>query len=125
MWPRSDIDGSPVKPNSYKSNLPELSLIRQNTAVETITSIDDQGKLTSRYTEEALAFIKQNKKKPFFLYLAHSMPHIPLGVTSGFNNKNQTFYANVVNEIDWSVAQITKQLERLDLPDDTIIIFIR
>ena len=123
MWPRSDIDGSPVKPNSYKSNLPELSLIRQNTAVETITSIDDQGKLTSRYTEEALAFIKQNKKKPFFLYLAHSMPHIPLGVTSGFNNKNQTFYANVVNEIDWSVAQITKQLERLDLTDDTIIIF--
>ena len=66
MWPRSDIDGSPVKPNSYKSNLPELSLIRQNTAVETITSIDDQGKLTSRYTEEALAFIKQNKKSLSF-----------------------------------------------------------
>ena len=123
MWPRSDIDGSPVKPNSYKTNLPELSLIRQNNAVETITSMDDQGELTRRYTEEALTFINQNSKKPFFLYLAHSMPHIPLGVTSDFNDKKQTLYANVVNEIDWSVEQITKQLQRLNLTDDTIIIF--
>lgn len=123
MWPRSDIDGSPVKPNTYKSNLPELALIKQNQAIEKITSIEDQGKLTKRYTEEALAFITKNKEKPFFLYLAHSMPHIPLGVTLNFENKNQTLYTNVVNEIDWSVGQITKQLEKLKLTDDTIIIF--
>ena len=51
--------------------------------------MDDQGELTRRYTEEALTFINQNSKKPFFLYLAHSMPHIPLGVTSDFNDKNE------------------------------------
>lgn len=63
----------------------------------------NQATLTEHYTDEAVAFIKQNKDKPFFLYLPHTMPHVPLHVSAKFAGKSAGgVYGDVVECIDWS-----------------------
>lgn len=84
----------------------------------------DQSTLTKRYTNEAVDFIKKNKENPFFLYLAHSMPHAPLYASSKFKGKSEGgIYGDVVEEIDWSVGQILKTLESLGLDKNTLVVF--
>ena len=84
----------------------------------------DQNTITKRYTEEAVKFISENKKKPFFLYLAHSLPHVPLFVSDSFRGKSECgLYGDVVEEIDWSVGQILNTLEKENLDKKTIVIF--
>jgi arylsulfatase A len=69
-------------------------------------------------------FIEKNRDRPFFLYLAHSMPHVPLGVSDKFKGKSeQGMYGDVIMEIDWSVGQILDTLERNDLAENTLVIF--
>ena len=71
----------------------------------------DQHTLTQRYTEEAVKFIKANKEKPFFLYLAHTMPHVPLFASKDFAGKSpRGLYGDVVEELDWSVGEVLKAL---------------
>ena len=87
-------------------------------------SIDDLNHLTTWYTERAVKFIDENKDRPFFLYLAHNMPHIPLGVTEKFRGKTKRgLYGDVVEEIDWSVGQVLDALKRNGLDNDTWVIF--
>jgi len=84
----------------------------------------DQSTLTKRYTEEAVEFIKENKNKPFFLYLPHTMPHVPLFASEKFRGKSKRgLYGDVIEEIDWSVGEILKTLKKLDLEDNTLVIF--
>ena len=85
----------------------------------------DQRLLTKRYTVESLKFIRANKDKPFFLYLPHTMPHIPLFVSDEFTgrNKKRGLYGNVIEEIDWSVGEILKTLKQLKLDRRTLVIF--
>lgn len=84
----------------------------------------NMNQLTQLYTKEAIGFIKENEDKPFFLYLAHSMPHIELGVSEKFKGKsNGGIYGDVVEEIDWSVGEIIKTLKELKLEDNTYIIY--
>ena len=84
----------------------------------------DQSTLTQRYTNRALEFIKENKEEPFFLYLAHSMPHIPLYASAEFKGKSKRgLYGDVIEEIDWSMGQILETLEVLDLDENTLVIF--
>jgi len=84
----------------------------------------DQNTITKRYTERAVAFIEAHQKKPFFLYLAHSMPHIPLFVSKDFRGQSQRgLYGDVIEEIDWSVGQVLDTLRRLDLDKNTIVVF--
>jgi arylsulfatase A len=84
----------------------------------------DQNTITKRYTEEAVKFISENKKKPFFLYLAHSLPHVPLFASKDFLGKSQRgFYGDVIEEIDWSVGQILKTLKEEKLHKKTVVIF--
>ena len=84
----------------------------------------DQSTLTKRYTEQAVEFIKENKNKPFFLYLPHTMPHVPLFASEKFRGKSKRgLYGDVIEEIDWSVGEILKTLKRLDLDDNTLVIF--
>ena len=72
----------------------------------------DQSKLTTDYTERSIQFIKKNKERPFFLYLAHSMPHVPLAVSSKFKGKSEKgLYGDVMMELDWSVGEIIKTLK--------------
>ena len=84
----------------------------------------DQSKLTTDYTEHAVQFIQKNKDRPFFLYLAHSMPHVPLHVSERFKGKSAAgLYGDVVMELDWSVGQILQALKKLGIDDDTLVIF--
>ncbi len=84
----------------------------------------DQRTLTKRYTEEAVAFIEANKEKPFFLYLPHTMPHIPLAASADFAGKSEGGrYGDTIEEIDWSTGRILETLETLGLDDNTLVIF--
>ena len=84
----------------------------------------DQDKLTTDYTERAVKFIDKHKNEPFFLYLPHSMVHIPLGVSDKFRGKSkQGLYGDVMMEVDWSIGEIMKALERNGLDKNTLVIF--
>ena len=82
--------------------------------------------LTRNYTREAIAFIEQQAKrpKPFFLYLAHSMPHVPIFASGGFSGSSQAGrYGDVIEEIDWSVGEILKTLVEHELEENTLVVF--
>jgi arylsulfatase A len=84
----------------------------------------DQNTITRRYTEEAVKFISENKKKPFFLYLAHSLPHVPLFASEEFRGRSERgLYGDVIEEIDWSVGEIFKTLKKEKLENKTVVIF--
>lgn len=115
MWPRH-----PENPGGY----PPLPLIEGETIVNTALQAADLTQLTTRYTERAVNFIDKNKDKPFFLYLAHNLPHVPLFVSDKFKGKTQRgLYGDVIEEIDWSVGEVTKALARNHLEKDTLLIF--
>jgi len=84
----------------------------------------DQTKLTQWYTERAVKFIETNKDQPFFLYLPHTFPHVPLFV--GYDHYGKTgagIYGDVINEIDSSVGRILDTLDRLQLAENTVVVF--
>lgn len=84
----------------------------------------DQRYLTQRYTRHALDFIENHQDSPFFLYLAHSMPHVPLYASPEFEGVSDGgLYGDVVEELDWSTGQVLAGLERLGLADNTLVIF--
>lgn len=84
----------------------------------------DQNTITYRYTQKAVEFIKDQKDKPFFLYLAHSLPHIPLFAHPDRVGKNkQGIYGDVIEEIDWSVGTILNTLKDLNLDKNTVVVF--
>lgn len=84
----------------------------------------DQRQLTTRYTEAALSFIEEQKDRPFFLYLAHNMPHVPLFVSDKHAGKSfRGLYGDVMMEVDWSVGKIIDHLEKLGLAKNTLVIF--
>lgn len=85
----------------------------------------DQSTLTKRYTEFCLDFINQQAgKSPFFMYLAHTMPHIPISASKDFIGKSKGgLYGDVIEEIDWSVGEIIKALDKKGVLDNTLVIF--
>ena len=84
----------------------------------------DQTLLTQRYTEEAVKFIREHRRQPFFLYYAHSFPHVPLFASERFRGKSAAgLYGDVVEEIDWSVGEVMKALRRDGLEKNTLIVF--
>ncbi|WP_139959671.1 sulfatase family protein [Flavicella sediminum] len=124
IWPYSSQTGKRLPKNKGRGKLPDLPLIEGNETVSYITSFEDQDNLTTMYTEKSVEFINKNANKPFFLYLPHSMGHIPLGVSDKFRGKSeQGMYGDVMMEIDWSVGQINKALKKNNLEDNTIVIF--
>jgi arylsulfatase A len=114
MWP----DGGKRK------NYPALPLMDGNEKVATIATHADQDTLTTRYTERAVKFIEKHKDEPFFLYVPHSMPHVPLGVSAKFKGKSrQGMYGDVIEEIDWSVGQILAALQKNGLEQNTLVVY--
>jgi len=84
----------------------------------------DQNTITKRYTQETINYIRENKRKPFFIYLAHSMPHIPLFTSENFRGKSvRGLYGDVIEELDWSVGQILEALKEYNLEKNTLVIF--
>lgn len=83
----------------------------------------DQATLTKRYTEQAVRFIEQHRDEPFFVYLPHTMPHIPLAASDKFRGQSKRgLYGDVIEELDWSVGQVLATLKRLGLDDDTLVV---
>ena len=123
MWPIK-LDGTKAKPGEGRGHFPDLPLVQGNETLELITSFAGQDKLTTLNTAKAVDFINRNKENPFFLYVPHSMPHVPLGVSDKFRGKSeQGMYGDVIMEIDWSVGQIMNALKENGIEDNTIIIF--
>jgi len=84
----------------------------------------DQNTITHRYTQESISFIEENRDQPFFLFLAHSLPHIPLFVSEKFRGHSDAgLYGDVIEEIDHGVGQIRRKLEELEIADQTLVVF--
>jgi len=112
MWPHHP---------TAATNYPPLPLIEGE---KTVQLMPDQTKLTTWYTERAVKFIGQNKDQPFFLYVPHNMPHVPLFVSDKFKHKTRRgLYGDVIEEIDWSVGQILSALKEHRLDENTLVIF--
>ncbi|MBI4624274.1 MAG: sulfatase [Verrucomicrobia bacterium] len=103
---------------------PGLPLIERDEPIKENLGPEDQEQLTTQYTERAVAFIDKNKDRPFFFYLAHSMPHVPLHVSAKFKGKSERgLYGDVIMEIDWSVGEVLRAIDRNGLSDNTLVIF--
>ena len=92
---------------------------------EVIESPADVNLLTQKYTTETIEFIRRNRDKPFFVYLAHHMPHLPLGASAGFKGRSARGpYGDAVEELDWSTGEILKELKRLKLDENTLVVYL-
>lgn len=125
MWKWTyDMQLATEETHARKASYPELPLMAGDTVLKTIEDLDDQAELTTIYTERAVNFIKENKDHPFLLCVPHSMPHVPLAVSDKFKGKSeQGLYGDVIMEIDWSVGEIMKALDKHGLTDNTLVIF--
>jgi len=104
-----------------KKHFPALPLIE---GTKVIATEPDQSQLTTSYTEHAVKFIDTHHDRPFFLYVPHTMPHVPLFVSDKFAGKTgRGLYHDVIAEIDWSVGQILESLEKHKLTEQTLVIF--
>jgi arylsulfatase A-like enzyme len=125
MWP-VDFDGKPATKDKspFKLRYPPLPLIKGNEKIRELNTLDDQAQLTTLYTEYAVDFINRNKDLPFFLYLAHSLVHVPLAVSDKFKGKSkQGLFGDVVMEVDWSVGEVMQALKDNGLTKNTLVIF--
>jgi len=114
MWPLHPTNKS----------FPALPLIEGDRVINPEVGQEEQAQLTTWYTERAVAFIEKHKDEPFFLYVPHSMPHVPLYVSDKFRGKSeQGLYGDVIMEIDWSVGRITTALAQHGLEENTLVIF--
>ncbi len=109
------------KPKDFKADFPPPPLMEDGEIIETNP---DQRYLTRRYTERAIQFIRQHRDDPFFLYLPHTMPHVPLFVSEPFSGSAKYgLYGDVVQELDWSVGQVLAAIAEADLDYRTLVIF--
>ncbi|SHG70251.1 sulfatase family protein [Flagellimonas flava] len=114
MWPYHPQQG-PI------FNFPDLPLYENETVIDTLT---EQSMLTTQITERSVDFIKRNTDNPFFLYVPHPQPHVPLFVSDKFKGKSERgLYGDVIMEIDWSVGQILEALKENGLEENTIVMF--
>jgi arylsulfatase A-like enzyme len=123
MWPyHPGVRHLPLEQRLKK--WPHLPMIEGNKIINKQVAPRDQVNLTTHYTEKAVDFINRNKANRFFLYVAHSMPHVPLFVSDKFKGKSkQGFYGDVIMEIDWSVGEILGALDKNGLATKTLVIF--
>ncbi|WP_268122167.1 sulfatase [Roseivirga pacifica] len=114
MWPYHPQQGTIF-------NFGPLPLYENENIIDTLT---DQSNLTTQITERSIQFIQENKSEPFFLYVAHPQPHVPLFVSDKFKGKSERgLYGDVIMEIDWSVGEILKTLKQEGIDENTMVIF--
>jgi arylsulfatase A len=105
----------------YSNDMKPAVLLRNE---ETVEAEATQTTLTKRYTEEAVKFIDSAKSGPFFLYMPHTMPHIPLFASEKFRGKSsQGLYGDVIEELDWSVGEVLASLKRNGVENNTLVLF--
>ncbi|SNR43732.1 uncharacterized sulfatase [Lutibacter agarilyticus] len=107
----------------YSNDMRPVQIVEDK---DTIQYPVDQRYLTNDYTNQAIEFIKRKKEKPFFLYLAHAMPHKPLAASDRFYTPDtpNDLYADVIRELDWSVGEVMNTLKELKILENTIVIFM-
>lgn len=111
----------PEKPGKF----PPLPLYEGDKVINPNLSHRDMEQLTTQYTERAVSFIERNKAKPFFLYVAHTMPHVPLAVSDKFRGTTKRgLYGDAVEEVDWGIGEILAALKKHDLEKDTLVMFM-
>ena len=112
-------DNGPLHP--ILKTIPSLPWVEGE---KTIEQDPDQSQFTRRLTERAIEFVTQQKDRPFFLYVPHIMPHVPIFVSEKFKGRSaRGLYGDVVEELDWSVGEIVATLRRLNLEENTLVIF--
>ena len=125
MWPwHPDYVNLPPDAAQRKRGYPDLPLYEGERVVLRPVTAAHQAQLTTWYTERAVEFIGRHRDQPFFLYVPHAMPHVPLFVSDKFRGKSRAgLYVDVIREIDWSVGEILKALRRHGLEERTLVIF--
>lgn len=122
MWPQADVAGDPIP--EIRQKMPPLPLYEGNEIVDTEVTPEDQAQLTKWYTEHAVDFIHRNVGQPLFLYVPHTMVHVPIFASEEFKGKSGLgLFADVVMELDWSVGEILAALKRNGIDDNTLVIF--
>jgi arylsulfatase len=124
MW-AVDYAGNPITDTSdWKSKYPPLPLLEGDKPIKFIRTLEDQSQLTQIYTKRACDFIRKNKNHPFFLYLAHSMVHVPIAASERFRGKSKLgLFGDVMMEVDWSVGEVMKTLKAEGLDRKTLVVF--
>ncbi|MBM3981718.1 MAG: sulfatase [Planctomycetes bacterium] len=113
-------DNGPLHPTM--PDLPPLPFYRGAKVVE---RDPDQGRFTKRFTDLAVEFIAQHQHEPFFLYLPHVMPHVPIFASADFKGKSAGgVYGDVVEELDWGVGEVLAALKKYDLEKNTLVLFL-
>lgn len=121
MQPAADAPQGRAKFFQENHDFWKTPLIR---GLETIERHPDQRQLTRRYTEEAQRFVEANKERPFFLYIAHTFPHVPLFASESFRGQSPAgIYGDVVEELDGSVGQVLQTLRDHGLDGNTMVVF--
>ena len=126
MWPY--LNGETTFDAGFKKRggkrYVNLPLYEGNEIIDDNVTPEDQAQLTTQYTEHAVDFIDRNADRPFFLYVPHTMVHIPLFVSDKFKGKSGAgIYGDVVMELDWSVGQILAALDRNGVDENTLVLF--
>jgi arylsulfatase A-like enzyme len=118
------VTGSPPGRNAFrepKSEYWNVPLLRNAEIVERPA---DQTTITRRYAEDAVQFIEAHRSEPFFLYLAHNLPHVPLFRSAEFvDHSRRGLYGDVIEEVDWTVGRVLDTLRELELDDRTLVFF--
>lgn len=115
MWPYH-----PERPDLF----PDLPLYENERVINPAVTAEDQAQFTTDFTRRTVDFIKRKKDGPFFVYLPHPMPHVPLFVSDQFKGKSeQGLYGDVMMEIDWGIGEILKTLKETGLEENTLVIF--
>jgi arylsulfatase A len=105
----------------YSNDMSPLPLMRNTAIIEQPANLST---LTQRYTQQAVSFISNSKGSPFFLYMPHTFPHIPVAASAQFVGKTGFgLYGDTVSEIDWSVGQVLGALQQNGLDDNTLVMF--
>ena len=115
---RNGVTLADLKAGSKIKN--EVPLFRNELVIEYPC---DQTTITRRYTEEAIRFINENDDAPFFLYLPHTMVHLPLAVSPAFDNPDNDLITNAIQEVDWSVGEILKSVKQAGIAENTLVVF--
>lgn len=125
MWPQHpDLVKLPPDSAKRKQGYPNLFMFEGDKIIDPEVTAEDQTQLTTKYTERAVDFIARHHDKPFFFYLAHPMPHVPLFVSDKFKGKSQRgIFGDVLMEIDWSVGQVMEALRKHGIGDRTLVVF--
>jgi arylsulfatase A-like enzyme len=125
MWPLHPMYAN-LAPDvaARKQGFPPLPLYEGNEIIDDEVDGADQAQLTTQYTQRAVDFIHRHKSEPFFLYVPHSMVHVPLFVSDKFKGKSGAgLFGDVMMEVDWSVGEIRRALDEAGVADNTLVVF--